>query len=255
MRHEKNFPDECGTCKPRRSGFAWALTLIIVGLVFLCINTGVIPSEYKSLLTAWPIWLILAGIFCLLHRSFSTSITLLTVGVFFLIPYLSPIYPEWSIPYNFTSIYWPVLLIVAGLLLILERSLSHKGFMFCGWNPKTTSKWDSEDGYLNIETSFDSRKDIVLDPIFKGGKVNCSFGEVVIDLRKTTLQDGNTKLYVNVSFGSCSIMVPDSWNVIVKGDAFFGTFSDHRFTKYYPEEPRKLTIEGKVAFGECEVRD
>jgi len=36
----------------------------------------------------------------------------------------------------------------------------------------------------------------------------------------------------------------------------FGTFSDERLNKtYYPEETRRLTIEGKVAFGECELRD
>ena len=256
MENQFDFTTKCRRSRPRKNGFAWALTLILAGLVFLCINTGIIPSQYKSLLTAWPIWLVLAGIFCLFHKSFSTSFTLLAVGAFFLVPYMSPIHPEWGIPENFTSVYWPLLLIVAGLLIIIESLFKHHSFICHGWNLNHTSKWETEDGFLNVDSAFDSRKNIVLDPIFKGGNVKCAFGEVVVDLRKTTLPEGNTKLYVDLSFGSVSIIVPDTWNVQIHGNGLFGTFSDHRLTKsYYPDEPKKLTIEGKCAFGECEIRD
>jgi len=242
--------------RPRRGGFAVALTLIIAGLVFLFINTGIIPTEYESLLTAWPIWLVLVSLFLIFHRNFGTGLIILAVGLFFLIPYLRPIHPELGIPDHFTRIYWPLLLILGGVLLIVEKFVCHKGSIFVGCKPGHTSKWDNEDGFLRIETAFDSRKNIVLDPVFKGGDVRCSFGEVVIDLRKTSLAEGTTKLIVDVSFGSATIIVPNTWNVQVRGDGFFGTFNDHRLTKsFYPDEPRKLTIEGKVAFGECEVRD
>lgn len=257
MQNEKNFSTGCNSCKPRKRGLAWPLILILAGVVLLLINTGIISSEYKSLLTAWPMWIMLLGVVCLFHRSYGASFTFLAVGAFFLMPYMAPIHPEWGIPEHFTSIYWPVLLILAGSILIVELLFRRHVFLHCGWNmPHASNKWETEDGFLRVETNFDSRKEIVLDPVFKGGEVKCAFGEIVVDLRKTILPEGNTKLYIDLSFGSVSVIVPDTWNVQVKGSAIFGSFSDRRLTKnFYPEEPRKLTIEGKCAFGECEIRD
>lgn len=240
----------------KRNGFGFAIVLMAVGIVFLFVNTGIIPSEYKSLLTAWPIWLVLAGLLTLFHRNIGTAATLLTIGIFFLIPYFGDIHPELGIPWNFTHLYWPVLLIIAGIFLLLERYFKHSFCYTAYWSKKATSTFSNEDGYVNIESTFDGRKNIFLDPVFKGGNIKCSFGEVVLDLRKTSLAEGTTTLYVDVSFGSAKIIVPNTWNVKVQGDAIFGAFDDHRLThNYYPDEPRKLIISGKVAFGECEVRD
>ena len=239
-----------------RSGLGFAFVLITAGLVFLLVNTGIIPSEYKHLLTAWPIWLVLAGLFTLFHRNFGAAATLLTIGIFFLIPYLGDVHPELGIPFNFTHLYWPILLIVAGIFMVLDRYCNHHGFFCARWKDKVTSKYTNEDGYINIESTFDSRKNIFLDPVFKGGTIRSSFGEVVLDLRKTALAEGNIILYVDVSFGSATIIVPNTWNVKVQGNAMFGEFNDKRLTQnFYPDEPSKLIIEGKVAFGECEVRD
>lgn len=236
-------------------GLGFALLLVAAGILFLLVNTGAIPTEFRSLLTAWPIWIILAGFITLLSRGFGASIILFTVGIFFMIPFLRPIYPEWNIPYNFHSMYWPVLLVVAGVFLIIERLLNKNHIFFCT-KPEGTSSFSNEDGYLNIETSFDERKNIFLDPVFRGGHIKTTFGEFLLDLRKTSLPEGNTTLYVNVSFGQAIIIVPTTWNVSVQGDAAFGTFNDRRLThNYYPDEPKKLIITGKVSFGECQIRD
>jgi len=255
MIKETNNSVQCGR-HHNRNGLGIAFVLMAAGLIFLFVNTGIIPSDYKHLLTAWPIWLVLMGLFTLFHRNYGASAMLLTVGIFFLVPYLGDIHPELGIPGNFTHLYWPLLLIIAGIFMVLDRFCNHNCFFYSGWRNKVTSKFNNEDGYINIESTFDSRKNIFLDPVFKGGNIRSSFGEVVLDLRKTSLQEGNTTLYVDVSFGSATIIVPNTWNVKVQGDAIFGTFNDHRLTQnFYPDEPRKLNITGKVAFGECEVRD
>ena len=249
--------DPFSTFKPQRGGIALALTLVLVGLVFLLVNTGAIPTDYKSVLTAKPIWLIIVGLFFLFNRFYGVSTILLSLGIFFMIPYLGDVNPQWGIPENFTSIWWPVLLIVAGVLIFTCKFWFKSCIIGISKEDLTSaSKWENEDGYLTINTSFDSKKNIVIDPIFRGGHVKCSFGEVVLDLRKTELPEGNSKLIVDVSFGSVSVIVPSTWNIQIKGNSMFGAFSDERLNKtYYPEETRRLTIEGKVAFGECELRD
>lgn len=255
--HHPRFNENTPINGPHRGGVALALTLVVVGLVFLLVNTGIIPTDYRSVLTAKPIWLLIIGLFLLFNRYYGVSTILLSLGAFFMIPYLGDVNPQWGIPENFTRVWWPVLLIVAGVLIFTGKFWFRNGLIFIGKpDVASASKWDNEDGYLTIETAFDSRKNIVVDPIFKGGHVKCSFGEVVLDLRKTELQEGTTKLIVDVSFGSATIIVPSTWNLQIKGNSMFGTFSDERLNKaYYPEENKRLTIEGKVAFGECELRD
>lgn len=256
MKHPRMNTD-CPTCRPHRGGFAFALTLVVVGLIFLLVNTGAIPTDYRSVLTAKPIWLLIIGLFVLFNRHYGAATILLSLGVFFIIPYLGEVNPQWNIPENFTSVWWPVLLIVGGVLIFTSK-LWFRSHVTCFSKANLTSgsKWDSEDGFLTIDTTFDSRKDIVLDPVFKGGHVRCSFGEVVVDLRKTELQEGTTKLIVDVSFGSAVIIVPSTWNIQIKGNSMFGSFTDDRLNKsYYPEETKRLTIEGRVNFGECTLRD
>lgn len=256
MENEFN-PRECRTRRrPVKNHYAFALTLIIAGLIFLAVNTGIIPTVYKFMFSVWPFWVIVFGLFCLFRKNFYSATVLISVGIFFIIPYFSQIHPEWCIPANFTSTYWPVLLIIAGILIIIDKLCPRHFPFFCNFDNARTTSFDNEDGYIHVSSSFDSRKNIVLDPIFRGADIKCSFGEVIIDLRKTNLQEGTTKIYVNVSFGSIGVIVPDTWNVQLKGDSVFGTFNDNRITKnFYPEEPRKLIIEGKCSFGEFFLKD
>jgi len=243
-----------------RHGLTFSLVLIILGLVFLGVNTGLLPMLYKPLFSSWPIWFIVAGLYLLLDRSYFVSTVLLTLGIFFIIPQIGNINPTLNIPPDFTHLYWPALLIVAGIYFALARLCKpcsyHKKFSkFCD-SETFTSKWDSEDGYIRVNSTFESRKNIVLDPIFKGGEIESSFGEIILDLRKTSLSEGKTILNVKVSFGSVIIIVPDNWNVQLRGDSMFGTFSDSRLSKYYnPENNQILIIDGKCSFGECKLRD
>lgn len=243
-----------------RHGYVFSIVLILVGILFLAVNTGFLPILYKPLFSSWPIWCVFAGVYLLLNRSFFVATALLTAGIFFIIPQIGVINPELNIPANFTQLYWPVLLIIAGVYFVLARTF--KTFCFAGHvhdfcdSETFTNKWESEDGYLRVNTSFDSRKNIVLDPVFKGGDVETSFGEVLLDLRKTNLPEGKTKLNIKVYFGSVVIIVPDTWNIQLNGDSMFGTFSDNRLSHTFnPEDNRILIIDGKCSFGECKLRD
>jgi len=250
----------------QRHVIAFSIILILLGIVFLGLNIGFLPVMYKPLFSSWPIWCILLGLLVLFKRSYFLATVLLTLGIFFIIPQIGSMQPELNIPADFTHIYWPVLLIVAGIIssggiyfalekLFRPRCLHRHFEKFCN-SDLHTGKFESEDGFVHISSAFESRKNIVLDPIFKGGEVDSNFGEVILDLRKTTLAEGKTKLNIKVSFGSVVIIVPDEWNVQLRGDSMFGTFSDSRLTQTYnAEDSRILIIDGKCSFGECKLRD
>ena len=243
----------------RKGGFRFPLFLIVIGLLFLAVNTGIIPSLYKPLLSSWPIWVLFGGILFLIQTSWFTGLALVSIGIFYGIPQIAAINPALNIPENFTQLYWPALLIVAGIYFILNRLINpSKNFWKHHHNDCRfpNSKFDTEDGFVYIKSGFDSRKHIVMDPVFKGGSIEASFGEVVVDLRKTNLAEGKTILRVDIAFGSAQIIVPMDWNLQVRGESAFGSFSDARISPSFdPTSNATLIIEGKCSFGECKIRD
>jgi len=240
-------------------GFSLPIILIIVGLVFLAVNTGLLPTVYAPLFSSWPIWLVFGGLFFLLDRSWFTGLVLLTIGAFYLLPQIGAANPALNIPANFAHLYWPALLVIGGVYFILSRLFPNRYRYWGGFHKhfdKFNTTVNTEEGFLAINSSFDSRKEIVLDPIFKGGNIDCSFGEVIVDLRKTTLQEGKTILTAKVSFGSVHIIVPSTWNVQLKGDSAFGDFRDSRIDpSFNPDSNSSLIIQGKCSFGEFKLRD
>lgn len=252
-----NCNDNPKNCKI--GGFRFPLFLIVIGLLFLAVNTGIIPSLYKPLLSSWPIWVLFGGIFFLIQTAWFMGLTLVSIGIFYGIPQIAAINPALNIPDNFTQLYWPALLIVAGVYFILNRCVNSSNhdwkrhYKDCHFQ---TSKLNTDDGLLYIKSGFDSRKHIVMDPIFKGGSIEANFGEVVVDLRKTNLAEGKTILRVDIAFGSAQIIVPMDWNVQVRGESAFGSFIDARMSPSFdPTSNATLIIQGKCSFGECKIRD
>jgi len=245
----------------KHGGLRFSIILIVIGLVFLAVNTGLIPTMYKPLFSSWPIGLVFGGLYLLMDRSWFTGLTLLTVGTFYILPQIGAANPALNIPQDFSHLYWPALLVVAGVYFLLSRTFRPK--YCCGnWShvhdrfEKFNTTVNNEDGFLQVNASFDSRKNIVMDPVFKGANVECSFGEVVLDLRKTSLLEGKTLLNVNCSFGSIVIIVPSDWNVQLQGDSAFGSFSDSRYSpSYNASSTSSMVIQGKCSFGEVKLRD
>lgn len=249
--------------RPKQHGLVFSIILILAGVVFLGVNTGFLPTEYKPLFFSWPIWVIFVGLYSLLNRSFHNAFFLLTIGIFFIIPQVGQSNPALGIPVDFTHLYWPALLIIAGIYIALSRLFWPSCFHHSHYHEKckpnrwcSYNKWENEDGLIHVSSSFESRKNIVLDPVFKGGDVECNFGEIILDLRKTTLPEGKTKLYIKISFGSIVIILPDGWNIEVRGESMFGNFNDDRISpSYNPNDIKTLVIDGKCSFGECKLRD
>lgn len=244
----------------KNSGARFSILLIVVGLLFLAVNTGLIPTMYKNLFGSWPIWLVFGGVFFLFERNLFIGLTMLTVGTFYIIPQIGDLNPALNIPENFAHLYWPALLVVAGLYLFLSKTCHSKycgnwGYVYTHFDKHNTTV-NNEDGFLQVSTVFDSRKNIVVDPIFKGGNVDCTFGELELDLRKTTLAEGKTILNVSCSFGSILVIVPSDWNVQLQGNSAFGSFEDSRYSPTHnATSGSTLIIQGKCSFGEVKLRD
>lgn len=239
-------------------GLGIGILLIVVGAVLLGINFGYISPAIKPVIFSWQSLIILVGIFHLRNRNQIVwgSIWIL-VGFFFLIPRIVKSFPDAfpGIGENFTSVYWPLLLIVAGFVIIVFRFILPKNDAFFAFNNKIHHHKRHGSGNSGFEKNsiFGGGEHIILEPEFKGGEANSIFGGMTIDLRRTSLPPGDTYLEVNAIFGGVSLYIPGDWNVVTQIDAVFGGFEDRRKVTEPVDNTRRLIIDGTCIFGGGEI--
>jgi len=236
-----------------RQGVTLALTVIAAGALLLAFNTGALPAVWKGFFFSWPMLLILFGFneFCKLH--FIPAIVLAAIGKFFLFDHLATIYPDDALYEQFTSTYWPVLIIIVGVLIFLQLLIRPRFFshQFChrnnaGRQAKVYGADRQEDansdGFVNYSYFFGGAEQVFLDPVFKGGVIEAVFGGVNLDLRQTSLPAGDTILQIHTLFGGAEITVPADWRVEIRPKTFFGGVSDTRHSNRDTAGDRKLII-------------
>lgn len=258
----------------RNSGFKWAMILIIVGLIALVCNMGIITTNYTQIIFSWAMLALVIGFFLFLKRFPYFTFwgwMWMCIGIFFLIPKFQSPWLDWHIPLDFKITYWPVLFIVAGLLLLLKwlfpkpskgRHFFIKKNVFVKPIHKDRETKSSNhafhpfqaisDIFLNV--NFGNKKHVVLEKEFKGGSVNGNFSEVTLDLRKTELVQETTYLKVDVNCGNITICVPLTWQVEWQGNVTLGDFADKRDIQPTDlDMSKKLIINGSCNFGSIQL--
>lgn len=266
-------------CHPNpRKGLGFAALLIIAGALLLCNKLNLIPAKYSEALISWQMLVILLGFVWFIKKHFYNGVIFISLGVFFIIPEIGKVPGNFigTVPVDFVHIYWPVLLIIGGILIFIRKIFPHhrKYKVFeTQFNDKFNDRFNDrakfyrqryhhpyhkypESGFIEKSSMFESGEHIVLDPEFKGGVVNTAFGETKLDLRKTALPEGKTEIEINVAFGSVYIFVPEDWTVQVNVNSMFGAFKDKRVEKNSDVNSNKiLVIYGSVLFGSGELRN
>jgi predicted membrane protein len=252
-------------------GLGFGLVLLTIGSILLAFNMGIIPIKLKEIVFSWPMLLIFVGIVNFFKRHWISGILFILVGKFFLVPNLITAYPTLlpGLNSNFVEIYWPMLFIIAGVVIVIQK------IFFRDYNAKChEKKWtqfaqkfehrENYSGHNNWKNSaegfsknsiFGGGEHIVLDPEFKGGELNAVFGGLTLDLRRTNLAEGETHLDINAVFGGITIFLPSEWFVETHIDAVFGGFQDNRMAKEPVDQSRKLVITGACVFGGGEIRN
>ncbi|MDR2292562.1 MAG: cell wall-active antibiotics response protein [Prevotellaceae bacterium] len=251
--------------------YVFGIVLILLGTLFLLFNFGILEKSMKSVIFSWQMLLIVCAILLLLYRRFFSGITVLMFALFFIIPKLVEACPDifkW-LGYDFTYKYWPALLIAVGILIIARLFFtkstvnSHDKIFSDNSMSKYRSKrkkcncgCDNCNCNCNFERNavFGSIEEIILDPIFNGGNISSVFGNIELDLRKTTIPEGDTELEVNSVFGAITLYIPDNWNVELHVSNFAGGFSDDRNINSAIDYSRKLIINGKFVFSGGEIK-
>jgi Domain of unknown function (DUF5668) len=224
-----------------------ALILIAIGAAFLLNNLQIVP--FYELLRYWPVVLIAFGLFWLVDSSEANQRiiggVLIVVGALLLAGTLGFFYLSWNT-------LWPLLLIAAGLLMLVQRLSFNFGHPF----DTQSSDGPISDQWLHEFAIFSGGKRRVRGE-FKGGKLDCVFGGFEINLRQATMSADSAVLEINAVLGGAEVKIPESWEVVMKGVGVFGGYGDetsHPNVSEYPN-PKRLILKGAAVFGGVNVKN
>ena len=258
----KNYSNHSG-CFGKRSGLFFGLLIALAGTLLLALNLGWLDAQLRQILFSWPMVFVLFTIISLVNRNYMSTLVFLGLSTFFLLPRIAGAYPN-AIPWvepDFASTYWPALLIFMGICIAVGLHLGKGSFILIfngtrkGTIFSTSEGVIGKDGFYSRAVVFGGAEDVFLEPVFRGGEVSAVFGGVELDLRKTTLPEGDTHLDVSVVFGGMELILPKEWKVINEVSSAFGSVEDGRKNQHTVEvdESRRLIIRGVVVFGGMEI--
>jgi predicted membrane protein len=232
------------------SHVVFGIIVLLFGVIFLLENLGVFYS--RDIFHYWPIILIGVGIARIFDWRNSPNIlwgVLITgIGAIFLAHSLG------YLPWNIWRFLWPLALIGAGAVMLM-RGIDSRGRTIVNPFDKDTST--ISDNMLKEEVIFGGINRKIHTQDFLGGKATAIFGGVEIDLRGAATTKDEIRIEANAIFGGVELMLPDAWEVVVRGTGIMGGFED----KTYPapaaggvKRPR-VFIQGSAILGGVTVRN
>ncbi|MCU0378193.1 MAG: cell wall-active antibiotics response protein [Bacteroidales bacterium] len=226
--------------------FIIGILLVIAGFILILEKTTVLPAPLDhfidDIIFSWQMLLIVIGLVTLTGSGNKTpGIVLIAVGGFFLIPELFSDY------FNSFNFFWPALFIIIGVVLLVNSRRLGDRLQY-----STGKKADMID-YVNIFSG--AERQLITDN-FMGGKVTSIFGGGEVDLTRSSLAPGNNLIEITCIFGGTTLIVPESWNVIIDVTPILGGFSDDRKigSDVIKDTTRSLTVKGVVIFGGGEIK-
>ena len=230
----------------------WGILFILGALALIVGKLGYLEGFgfWTILFTICLLGLLIDGIF---RRGFGT--------ILFSLAFLAILYDELLGIEAITP--WPVLgaalLGTIGLGIIFPKKGAREAFLGKGHIYKKTVKSDSYkfqesmDGeHVAFDCSFGQAVKYVTSKSLSRGEMECAFGSLEVYLDGASLKEGKADIYVECSFGSIVLYVPEDWKVVVNTSAVFGGVEEKGSCN--PMGTDILQIQGEVAFGALEIR-
>lgn len=221
------------------------IVLVVVGAVFLLINFDILPAIVENLAFNWKGIVLVVGIV-----SYATSANKLP-GAFMIVAALyfiiaTYVWQEYRINIGLSRVFWPGMMIAAGILLLNKRKIEFKRRV-------SGQSFD----YLNDSNIMGGGEVKVRSEQFKGGQTSAVFGGASYDMTGSKLAEGHHTLEVLAVFGGFTFIVPSDWEVQLEVTAIFGALADKRKFVKPPESGRDkvLRIKGFVLFGGGEIKN
>jgi len=112
----------------------------------------------------------------------------------------------------------------------------------------------NNDGKLNYRYVCGGGEQVILDPVFRGGNIEVICGGMQLDLRRTSLPEGDTYLYIKAVAGGVEISAPDEWIIEFRQSGYAGGMHDSRAKRAELDRSRRLIIVADCKMGGVDVK-
>lgn len=228
-------------------GITFAALLLVVALTIVLSATEVLPRYLIAIIISWQALIVLAGCKTLLLRSYLWGAFIVILGSYFLVP---KIYSVVGVAMPLDKVTWNGIIIALGLVILAIASVR-----VSKWIPKTKGLFNldsSNSGAVQVSSAFGEIEHTIIERPYSGIKTASAFGQLTLDMTKTTLKEGDSYLDVSNAFGATIIVVPSDWSVTSSVQSFIGSIKDSRYGKPVATNKR-LIIRGANALGEIEI--
>jgi hypothetical protein len=245
--------DDRGSFWPRgTAALIPGLTLVGIGALFLLDNLHIV--HVSTWFAYWPVILIAVGLVKLVDSTHTgghiAGGVLMAVGGVFLADNLG---------YLRIDQMWPLILIAIGLFLLWNRLRPGYDYRqwWSGWQSRNRP-WTREERYddsslwgnkIHEVNVFSGTRRVITDQDFRGGKVDCVFGGITLDLTGANIAGDKAVLHVNAVYGGAVVRIPTHWDLVIRGGGFFGGYSDQTAHPPRTPETKRLLVKGGAVFG------
>ena len=215
------------------------------------------------------------------------GLTVITVGVLFLLDGAGVLSADRTI-----DDWWPVLLVIAGLLTLTERPpslvrgtllttagavlllfttdlVAGNGWdyvwpalviaaglvILTRWHGRTIAGGVSEEDVIRSTAVFGGPKLVCTSRRFQGAWLTAVFGGITLDLRHATPAPTGASVNVTAAFGGVDILVPKGWRLSVRSTPIFGGLDDKTdHTEPPAEDAPMLHIDAVTVFGGVDIK-
>ena len=228
------------------------LVLVAIGALFLLDNLHIV--HVSTWFAYWTVILIAIGLVKLVDSTHTggriAGGVLMGVGGLFLADNLG---------YLSIDQMWPLALIAIGVFLLWNRLRPGYDYRqwWGRWQPRNrpwthqehfddSSLWGNKIHEVNV---FSGTRRVITDQDFRGGKVDCVFGGITLDLTGANIAGDKAVLRVSAVYGGAVIRIPTHWDVVIRGGGFFGGYSDQTVHPPRTPETKRLIVKGGAVFG------
>lgn len=210
---------------------------LVIGMVWMLDNLGLITLKYFEW---WPLILIGIGIIQIINirdiRTFPGWFFIIMGSLFFMTE-------NDLISAETIRKFWPLLLIISGLFIILNRGASKD-------KSKDDNIFNSVSGTA-ILTGFSKKLN---SKAFRYGRVSAVFGGADIDLREAELGRNGANLELNAVFGGIELKIPENWDIELNSSVIFGGI-ENKSSNSSGTGNKILRIRASAVFGSIEIKN
>ena len=199
----------------RHGGITLALLVLLVGALSVAKELLHWEVGFWSLL--WPSAMLVIGISSLFEKFRFIGLVGGLLGAYFLVKNIG----IWQFDLS-SKLVFPVIIILFGISLFVDAirkpkkgrwKVKRNGMPVDSKDRITTNTYNAEDGTFECSVSFGEASHYIELPVLEEGTINCSFGEMTVDLGGCEAVSDHCTINANCAFGELTVLVPRRFRV------------------------------------------